>query len=177
MASISHSIPTVAMTAYLADQRLEVGLWTGAVVQQRGSDVHQVERPLGREVPGTASGDVPGPLAALAVASMVLLLADEVSALQCHRSGQQRQQAMRLLGVLGGSSLTGGHPKLSMAELGVARRKPGLRLNRDLACIICLEAMEAQQQVAWPSCGHCFHAACIHRWFEHRALCPFRCCG
>lgn len=47
----------------------------------------------------------------------------------------------------------------------------------DEACSICLCALEEDEDIRMlPSCGHCFHAPCAHRWLTvEKAVCPL--CG
>lgn len=190
LAAIAHRIPAVAFTAYLADQRLGVGLMpsVGGCCGVGGAGLKVGE--------ASPSPSLPAPLAALAATSFALLVADEVSALQAatqrRRLERGRGSAERFfLGAgsgpgsrPGGSSGGGGwgfdgagavvlHPSLAVGLFGDL--EPGRLQRVDPMCLICMDDMVADDLVAWPACCHCFHAGCLHRWYEESPMCPLRC--
>lgn len=150
----AHSVPALAMMAYIAGQCLGVG--PVATCNEERKSGQAVRDQVGLQL---QSGRVPLAMVVLAAVSMALLAADEVSSLRSHTEARCRQRTR--------------WPELFGAPYQVAACVVGCRL--DPSCMICLEAMEAEDIVAWPSCGHCFHSPCIVRWFQERACCPLRC--
>jgi len=42
----------------------------------------------------------------------------------------------------------------------------------DDECIICLNYININDEVALLKCGHVYHKQCIHNWFKKKEVCP-----
>lgn len=66
---------------------------------------------------------------------------------------------------------------LTHDPLGEDTRTDKASTDSGLTCVICLDYLEAGEQVAKLPCRHLFHADCVTGWLANHGSCPMRCPG
>lgn len=74
----------------------------------------------------------------------------------------------------------GGHPPDKGLTQSQVEALPAMLLTEEAVaalcsstCSVCLEELEVGETARLlPSCGHCYHAACLDRWLLKKAVCP-----